>query len=281
LAAAHAFIGLANNFVGRGEESAGHIENALRLSPRDTAVYLWRTFNGSVKVFLAKDEEAVGELHRAIETDDGAFRALGELLDPPSEVLLAIEDRVLRPGFFGDLGLLGRADRADHLRAKRAAPLAEDLSDPASRRMHEDPVALLHPIGLTQKILGGETLEHHRGGRFVGDRARQLDEEARLDVALLGVGAERHRIGDAVARLEVRYPRTDLDDLARALGARRERQRRRIEAGALINIDEVDADRVLPEPDLALARLRQLDLLELHDLLSACLMNANQIGRAS
>jgi tetratricopeptide (TPR) repeat protein len=69
LAAAHAFIGLAKNFVGRGEESAGHIENALRLSPRDTAVYLWRTFNGSVKVFLAKDEEAVGELRRAIEAN--------------------------------------------------------------------------------------------------------------------------------------------------------------------------------------------------------------------
>ena len=69
LAAAHAYIGIGQNFVGRGEETAGHIEDALRLSPRDTAVYLWRTFNGSVKVFLGKDEEAVGELRRAIETN--------------------------------------------------------------------------------------------------------------------------------------------------------------------------------------------------------------------
>ena len=69
LAAAHAYIGLAKNFVGRGEETAGHIEDALRLSPRDTAVYLWRIFNGSVKVFLGKDEEAVGELRRAIEAN--------------------------------------------------------------------------------------------------------------------------------------------------------------------------------------------------------------------
>ena len=38
LAAAHAYIGLAKNFVGRGEETAGHIEDALRLSPRDTDV---------------------------------------------------------------------------------------------------------------------------------------------------------------------------------------------------------------------------------------------------
>ena len=69
LAAAHAYIGLAQNFVGRGEEGAGHIEYALRLSPRDLAVYLWRTFNGSLKVFLAKDEEAVRELRRAIEAN--------------------------------------------------------------------------------------------------------------------------------------------------------------------------------------------------------------------
>ena len=69
LAAAHAFIGLAKNFVGRGEETAGHVEDALRLSPRDTAVYLWRSLNGSVKVFLAKNEEAVGELRRAIEAN--------------------------------------------------------------------------------------------------------------------------------------------------------------------------------------------------------------------
>jgi TolB-like protein/class 3 adenylate cyclase/Tfp pilus assembly protein PilF len=69
LAAAHAYIGLAKNFVGHGEETADHIEYALRLSPRDAAVYLWRTFNGSVKVFLAKNEEAVGELRRAIEAN--------------------------------------------------------------------------------------------------------------------------------------------------------------------------------------------------------------------
>jgi tetratricopeptide (TPR) repeat protein len=69
LAAAHAYIGLAQNFVGRGEEGSGHIEYALRLSPRDAAVYLWRTFSGSVKVFLAKNEEAVAELRRAIEAN--------------------------------------------------------------------------------------------------------------------------------------------------------------------------------------------------------------------
>ena len=69
LAAAHAYIGLAKNFIGRGEETAGHIEDALRLSPRDTAVYLWQTFGGSVKVFQGKNEEAVAQLRHAIEAN--------------------------------------------------------------------------------------------------------------------------------------------------------------------------------------------------------------------
>jgi tetratricopeptide (TPR) repeat protein len=69
LAAAHAYIGLAKNFVGRGEETDGHIAEALRLSPRDTAAHLWGSFAGSVKVFLGKNEEAVALLRRAIETN--------------------------------------------------------------------------------------------------------------------------------------------------------------------------------------------------------------------
>ena len=69
LAAAHAYIGLAKNFVGRGEETARHIEDALRLSPRDTAVYFWHHFAGTVKVFLGKDEEAVAQLRQAIEAN--------------------------------------------------------------------------------------------------------------------------------------------------------------------------------------------------------------------
>ena len=69
LAAAHAYIGLAKNFVGRGEETAIHIEDALRLSPRDMAVYLWHHFGGSTKVFLTKNEEAVAQLRNSIEAN--------------------------------------------------------------------------------------------------------------------------------------------------------------------------------------------------------------------
>ena len=67
LAAAHAYIGLAKYYVGHGEETEAHIEDALRLSPRDTSVYLWETVKGCAKVFLGRDEEAVPQLSHAIE----------------------------------------------------------------------------------------------------------------------------------------------------------------------------------------------------------------------
>jgi TolB-like protein/Flp pilus assembly protein TadD len=67
LAAAHAWIGLAKCFVGRGEETEAHVQDALRLSPRDTFVYLWQHIAGAANVFLGKDEEAVPQLRQSIE----------------------------------------------------------------------------------------------------------------------------------------------------------------------------------------------------------------------
>jgi TolB-like protein/class 3 adenylate cyclase len=67
LAEAHAFIGIAQCFLGRAEETEAHVHNALRLSPRDTFAYLWRTLLGVAGIFLGKDEEAVSQFRQAIE----------------------------------------------------------------------------------------------------------------------------------------------------------------------------------------------------------------------
>ena len=67
LADAHGYIGIAKCFLGRAEETEAHVHNALRLSPRDTFAYLWRTYLGVARVFLGKDEDAVSQLRHAIE----------------------------------------------------------------------------------------------------------------------------------------------------------------------------------------------------------------------
>ena len=67
LAAAHGYIGLAKLFVDHAEETEGHIEEAFRLSPRDTFAYFWRALAGIAKVFLGQYEEAATLLRQSIE----------------------------------------------------------------------------------------------------------------------------------------------------------------------------------------------------------------------
>jgi TolB-like protein/cytochrome c-type biogenesis protein CcmH/NrfG len=67
LAAAHGFIGLARYFSGQGEETEGHIQEALRLSPRDPNVSAWMTWAGLAKLALGADEEAIERLRHAVE----------------------------------------------------------------------------------------------------------------------------------------------------------------------------------------------------------------------
>jgi len=69
LAAAKAWIGGAKSLLGHAEETESHIDEALRLSPRDTYAYLWIALGGYAKLLLGCDEEAVASLRRAIETN--------------------------------------------------------------------------------------------------------------------------------------------------------------------------------------------------------------------
>ena len=67
LAGAHAMIGFAKFLIGRGEETEAHVQEALRLSPRDTFAYTWMIWAGTAKLFLGSDEEAVTRFRRALE----------------------------------------------------------------------------------------------------------------------------------------------------------------------------------------------------------------------
>ncbi|WP_024519365.1 adenylate/guanylate cyclase domain-containing protein [Bradyrhizobium sp. Tv2a-2] len=69
LARAHALIGLAKFFLGRGGETEPHINEALRLSPRDTLAYRWMVVLGLAKAQLGADAEAVIWLRRGLEAN--------------------------------------------------------------------------------------------------------------------------------------------------------------------------------------------------------------------
>jgi TolB-like protein len=69
LAFAHGFIGYAKYFIGQGEETEAHIQNAIRLSPRDTSAHIWIAAPGYAKLSLGADEEAVSWLQRSIDAN--------------------------------------------------------------------------------------------------------------------------------------------------------------------------------------------------------------------
>ena len=100
LASAHAFIGLAKIFAGRGEETEGHVEQALRLSPRDVYVPVWMAFVGIAKFYLGDDEDAVTRLRRAIERT-GTSPSPTSVSPERSPVSVTLRRRGLppRPGF--------------------------------------------------------------------------------------------------------------------------------------------------------------------------------------
>ena len=69
LADAQGCIGMAKYFMGRGAETEAHIQEALRLSPRDTFAYRWFHIVGVAKLQIGADKEAVVWLRRSNEAN--------------------------------------------------------------------------------------------------------------------------------------------------------------------------------------------------------------------
>jgi TolB-like protein/class 3 adenylate cyclase len=69
LANAHALIGFAKYYLGRGGETETHIQEAFRLSPRDPGASRWMVWVGFAKVQLNAYPEAVAWLRRGLEAN--------------------------------------------------------------------------------------------------------------------------------------------------------------------------------------------------------------------
>ena len=106
LAAAHGGIRLAKIFIGRARETEAHVNEALRLSPRDSFAWQWLQSAGGAKLALGADEEAVARLRRSIELNRNspfvhfflaaALANLGKLDEAQAETRFAL---ALDPSF--------------------------------------------------------------------------------------------------------------------------------------------------------------------------------------
>ena len=69
LAHAHAGIGLGKHLLGVGAETEAHLQEAMRLSPRDANAHLWMLFVGLSKLALGLDVEALAWFRRSLEAN--------------------------------------------------------------------------------------------------------------------------------------------------------------------------------------------------------------------
>ena len=106
LAAAHAYLGLMKFFLGRAGDTRAHVEEAIRLSPRNPLLFRWHLFIGLADIYLGRVVHALGNLRRSVEINPnwglshfvlaGAL-ALAGLLTEAAEVCAVA--RQLAPNF--------------------------------------------------------------------------------------------------------------------------------------------------------------------------------------
>jgi tetratricopeptide (TPR) repeat protein len=68
-AIAHSLIGFAKYFLGQGAETEAHINEALRLSPRDALAHRWFVWVAFAKVHLNLDNEALVWFRRGLDAN--------------------------------------------------------------------------------------------------------------------------------------------------------------------------------------------------------------------
>jgi tetratricopeptide (TPR) repeat protein len=68
-AAAHGLLGYAKYLLGRGAETEAHINEAFRLSPRDTVAHVWLVWVGLSKAQLNAGTEAVAWMRRGLDAN--------------------------------------------------------------------------------------------------------------------------------------------------------------------------------------------------------------------
>jgi tetratricopeptide (TPR) repeat protein len=65
----NALIGAGKTFAGRAEDSEAHVQEALRLSPRDSKAYEWMASLAATKLNLGAYAESAQWARRAIEAN--------------------------------------------------------------------------------------------------------------------------------------------------------------------------------------------------------------------
>ncbi len=150
-----------------------------------------------------------------------------------------------------DIGLGAGPDDGNDCRAEMFGPLDGDGADATGRGVNHHGIALADAMDLAQQRLHRQSFQHHGGCLDVIEARRHFDEAIRGHETNLrirpGTGP---RVGDPVARHEVGDARTDGFDDTHALMSRNGRELRGVQPSTLVDVDEIEPDSGMTDPDL-------------------------------
>ncbi len=173
--------------------------------------------------------------------DGGHALVPGEVADGLDHRGLGVADDLVGARLTGD-GLLGvGGDRADHPGASGLGQLDDEQTGAAGGGVHQDGLALGHGVHRVGEVVGGHPLEQYGGGLLVGDVVGNRYEPGGVDHGPVGVAARSHGPADTVARRQGVDPLAQGRDRADGLHPGNVGQRHLVGAGALVDVDEVDA----------------------------------------
>ena len=134
--------------------------------------------------------------------------------------------------------------------------------------MEKHEIALFQTLdraAAVQQVVGGHALEHHGSAGFERNRIGQLAHVLRRHHTQLAVAAGRlGGVGHAVAHFQVAHACAHGLHHAGGFHTQLQRQRQLVKAGALVDVDKVQADGMVAYAHLALTRLAHLHLDQLH-----------------
>ena len=146
--------------------------------------------------------------------------------------------------------------------------------------MDEHIFAGAYPIGSAQQELGRQAFEHERGALLVADCGRQSDQSRGGNVAPLAIGAAtRAHVGHTLPEPQATHTAPERNDDAGRLASWRFGQRPRIQAAAIIDIDEIDADRGVAQLHFPAPWRRQALRLPLQHFGPAVLTKHDGVGQ--